>query len=186
MSKKKPTTSKKSESAKSNTKAVRAKKKELPGDDMFDKWRIKLEDVQSERSQLWDNIQVVGYYLSLGNAPTTAEEMIDLGLIEDEDRIEELENGASLTEEEIELCEKKWIDRYFSGECPTSFGLVKVQGRIVTLFSNGHSFEGISVMVRGISDSWEEALDDLDGTGVRDSTYVLDSDLQKSLGKYES
>ena len=186
MSKSKPTTPKKSKSAKSKTKPVRAKKKELPGDDMFDRMGIELNDVESEKGQLWDYIQVVGHYADLDQMPSTVDEIIDGGLIEDEDRIEELEKGATLTREEREACEERWVEYYFGQGHAPSFGMVKVQGRIVTLLSYGHSFEGLSIMVRGISDSWEQAFGSLDSSGVRENTCILHSDLEESLGKYEN
>jgi len=40
--------------------------------------------------------------------------------------------------------------------------------------------------VSGEFDTWEEALNSLDQDGVRDGTTIIDSVLQKSLGKYEN
>jgi hypothetical protein len=187
MTKSKPTTPKKSESAKSKTKTVRAKKKVVPGKDLFDTLEITLEEIEDRAEDAWHHVQVNGFYVDKDEIPEcTADDLVSIGLIEDEDRVEKLENGAQPSKKEKELFREYWLGNHFGGESMTHFGLVKVQGRVVLLFSHGSSFEGISVWVSGYFDTWEEAFNSLDQDGVRDGTTIIDSDLQKSLGKYEN
>jgi len=184
MTKSKPTTPNKSESAKSKTKPVRAKRKELPGQDLFNTLEITLEEIDDRAEDAWHHVQVNGCYVNKDEIPEcTADDLVAYGLIEDEDRVEKLENGAQPSKQEKELFREYWLENYFGGESMTHFGLVKIQGRVVLLFSHGSSFEGISVWVSGEFDTWEEAFNSLDKDGVRKGTTIIDSDLKKSLGK---
>jgi len=159
----------------------------VPGEDLFDSLEITLEEIDDRAEDAWHHVQVNGFYVNKDEIlECSADDLVAYGLIEDEDRVEKLENGAQPSKKEKELFREYWLENYFGGESMTHFGLVKVQGRVVLLFSHGSSFEGISVSVSGEFDTWEEALNSLDQDGVRDGTTIIDSVLQKSLGKYEN
>lgn len=85
--------------------------------------------------------------------------LIDGGFVDDETRIEELRNGAPISEEERESFESSWSENQIDEGGADYMELVEVKGKFVLLSTpGGHMASQGEISVEGIFDSTEEAL----------------------------
>lgn len=101
--------------------------------------------------------------------------LLEYGIIEDEERAEELQNGAAPSEEEVVMYEEAWLDNRLQdpdADYTPVYGLAEIndpngKSYFVLFFCIGYSFSGIEVSIGGIFESEEEALEYLDTNGRR-------------------
>ena len=112
-------------------------------------------------------------FVHRNNIPDCDEELlVDYDIVNDESRLEEIEAGAPISEEEKNAFEKEWLEGLFDdreegeSEC---IKLVEVKNKIVALsMDGGYIASQGPVSVRGIFDSREEALKYLNMIGKCD------------------
>lgn len=96
------------------------------------------------------------------------EDLIDSGIIEDTDRIEELLNGGEISQEEVKQFEDHWMENYLSYDTgdATVMELIEVGEKVALLsIPGGNIWTRGEISVRGIFDSHEEALEYLSSIG---------------------
>lgn len=117
--------------------------------------------------KLWDEFFTCGTWVQHDDLPEVdPTELVESGLIEDEERCEALAEGAEPTEQEIKLFHDNWLESALEGEGDADFIpayamsiVVDGKGRegVALLLRTGYSFSGITTWLEGVFDSSEEA-----------------------------
>lgn len=132
---------------------------------------------KSQLDKLWEK-NCGGLWLRRGAEPSPdSQDLLDSGLIDDEERIEELENGDEPAGEEVEKYQERWVESQLSGDAEDADAVpgyalaLVIDGAwhegVALIFRTGNSFSGISTWLEGIFASKKEAIAWMEERGWR-------------------